>query len=233
MVDGGRTADALRTGFMKYWRLFAHPYAFGREEMPSISSHMGLTSVAKDLLFSLTLSIILITFSMWGIGSAARLEMSPSISLFITLWITGAVIAAQAIPQAAILWGLRLIGGYKTQSFSIFLIFYGKLTILFLVVAALTVVSNVIPVMIAYHLATAQTSILVFMFISYGLFLYPFIALALFLWCVLFIAPQFLSGWLQIPHIKSLLYLAVASLGTFPYFMASPQIAKLLHSVSI
>ncbi len=218
---------------MKYWKLFAHPYAFGREETPSISNPMELISVAKDLFFYLTLSIILIILSMWGIGSAARLEMSPSISLFISLWMTGAVIAAQAIPQAAILWGLRLIGGYKTHSFTIFLIFYGKLTIVFFVVAALALLSNVIPVMIAYHPPTTQAPIFVFMLISYGLLVYPFVALALFLWCALFVSPQFLSGWLQIPHIKSLLYLAVASIGTFPYFMASPQIAKLLHSVSI
>jgi hypothetical protein len=219
---------------MKYWKLFAHPYAFGREDMPAISSQMELTRVAKDLLLSLTLSIIIVTLSMWAIGSVARLGMPPSTSLFITLWMTGAVIAAQAIPQAAILWGLRLIGGYKNQSFSIFLIYYSKLMSLFLFVAALTfVVSNVIPVMIAYHTSTIKTSIFVFMLISYSLSLSPFVALAVFLWCALFVSPQFLSGWLQIPHLKSLLYLAVASVGTFPYFVASPEIANLLHSVSI
>jgi hypothetical protein len=99
--------------------------------MPAVSSQMELTKVARDLLFSLTISIIIVTLSMRAIGSVARFDMLPSISLFITLWMTGAIIAAQIIPQAAILWGLRLIGEYKNQSFSIFMIYYGRLTSLF------------------------------------------------------------------------------------------------------
>jgi hypothetical protein len=43
---------------MKYWKLFAHPYAFGREDMPAVSSQMELTKVARDLLFSLTIESV-------------------------------------------------------------------------------------------------------------------------------------------------------------------------------
>jgi hypothetical protein len=167
---------------MKYWKLFAHPYAFGREDMPAVSSQMELTKVARDLLFSLTISIIIVTLSMWAIGSVARFDMLPSISLFITLWMTGAIIAAQIIPQAAILWGLRLIGEYKNQSFSIFMIYYGRLTSLFFFLDAIIVASSFITIMIAYHPLTNQAPIFVLMLISYGVALFPLIHLAVFLW---------------------------------------------------
>jgi hypothetical protein len=50
---------------MKYWKLFAHPYTFGKEDMPATSSQMELKRIAIDLLFSLTFSVAIATLSLY------------------------------------------------------------------------------------------------------------------------------------------------------------------------
>ena len=59
---------------MKYWKVFVHPYTFGKQDMPATSSQVGARKDSESFIVLAYFSVAIFALSLWVIKSVVRLD---------------------------------------------------------------------------------------------------------------------------------------------------------------